>query len=126
MQTDGQSFLDRLAAARANGFAVRFAKISKGLGLGGSLSISEINWLYEAAFYATLCNISFNGLGGCRGQIKPGREANRVILEREFMTSRTNLWASEGWQSLPAAQKEYVKTIFLQVLVTDDNLAWQS
>ena len=88
MKTDGQSFLDQLAGSAQNGFAVRFSRISTRLGLGVSLNGREVSLLYEAAFYATLCNIAFNGLGGCGGQVKPSREANRIDLEREFMAAR--------------------------------------
>jgi len=88
MKTDGQSFLDQLAGSSPDGFAVRFSRISTRLGLGVSLNGREVSLLYEAAFYATLCNIAFNGLGGCGGQVKPSREANRIDLEREFMAAR--------------------------------------
>jgi hypothetical protein len=123
MNTGGQSFLNRLTHPPADGFAVRFSKISAHLGLGVCLSESELSFLYKATFYATLCNIAFNGLGGCGGLVKPGREANRLSLEREFMAARDIFWASEGWRALPATQKESIRNVFLHVVVVEDNLA---
>lgn len=123
MKTDGQFFLDRLAGSSAAGFKLRFSKISTRLGLGVSLRGSELSLLYKAAFYAALCNIAFNGLGGCGGQIKPGREANRINLERKFMVSCGKLWTCQGWRALPATQKESIRNIFLNIFVTADNLA---
>jgi hypothetical protein len=123
MKTDGQSFMDRLAGSSSDGFAAGFSRIATRLGLGVSLSGSEARLLYEAAFYATLCNIAFNGLGGCCGQIKPGREVNRLILEWEFMAARDEFSKCEGWQALTASQRESIRNIFLRVVVTEDNLA---
>ena len=124
MKTDGQIFLDRLASSSAEGFKVRFSKISTRLGLGVSLRGTELSLLYRATFYAVLCNIAFNGVGGCRGQIKPNREANRISLERKFMAAREKFWACAGWRALPAAQKGSIRSIFLHVFLTEDNLAW--
>ena len=124
MKTDGQRFLDRLAASSTEGFELHFSKISSRLGLGVSLHGSELSLLYKAGFYAALCNIAFNGLGGCDGQIKPSREANRICLERKFMAARERFLACEGWRALPATHKESTLNIFLRVFVTEDNLAW--
>jgi hypothetical protein len=123
MKTDGQIFLDRLACSSAEGFKMRFSKISTRLGLGASFRGSELSLLYKSAFYAALCNIAFNGLGGCDGQIKPSREANRISLERKFMAAREKFWACAGWRALCAAQKESIHNIFLRVFLTEDNLA---
>jgi hypothetical protein len=124
MNTDGQSFLDRLAGPAADGFAVRFSRISTRLDLGVCLCASDVSLLYEAAFYAALCNISFNGQGGCGGQIKPYREPNRRILEWRFLMAHDKFCASEGWHALTARQRESIRNIFFQVKVSDDNLAW--
>jgi len=124
MKTDGQNFLDRLANSSAEGFEVRFSKISSGLDLGASLRGSELSLLYQAAFYSALCNIAFNGLGGCDGQIKPSRELNRLSLERKFMAARDKFWGCAGWRTLPATQRESIVSIFLHVFVIEDNLAW--
>jgi len=124
MKTDGQSFLDQLAGSSPNGFAVRFSEISTRLGLGVSLNGNEVSLLYEAAFSASLCNIAFNGLGGCGGEVKPSREVNRISLEREFMTARDRFWACEGWHNLTPTKKESICNIFFRILVTGHNMAW--
>jgi hypothetical protein len=126
MKTDGQIFLNRLAGPHSDGFALRFSRISTRLGLGVSLKGSEVSLLYKAAFYASLCNIAFNGLGGCGGQVKPSRESNRLILEWEFMAARNRFWICEGWQALTTIQKESIRNIFLQVQVSEDNLTQES
>jgi hypothetical protein len=123
MDTDGQSFLDQLANSSGNGFAVRFSRISTRLGLGVYLNGNEVSLLYEAAFYATLCNIAFNGLGGCGGKIKREKEQVRIGIEREFMTARNKLLATAGWQGLMPSQKESIRNIFLRVSVRVANLA---
>jgi hypothetical protein len=123
MDTNGQSFLDQLANSSGNGFAVRFSRISTRLGLGVYLDGNEVSMLYEAAFYATLCNIAFNGLGGCGGKIKREKEQIRLGIEREFMAARARLWASAGWQGLTRSQQESVRNIFLRVAVREDNFA---
>jgi hypothetical protein len=123
MDTDGQSFLNQLANSSGNGFAVRFSRISTRLGLGVYLNGNEMSLLYEAAFYATLCNIAFNGLGGCGGMIKREKEQIRIGIEREFMAARDKLRASAGWKGLMPSQKESVRNIFLRVAVREDKLA---
>ncbi len=123
MKTDGQSFLDQLAGPRCGGFARRFSKVSIKLGLGKTLMEHDLRFLYEATFYATLCNIAFNGLGGCGGEIPPEREMKRRNLEREFMAAREKLYDSAGWEVLPASVKGSIKNIFLRVLVAEENLA---
>ena len=123
MKTDGQSFLDQLAGPMCSGFARRFSKISIKLGLGKTLMEHELKFLYEATFRATLCNIAFNGLGGCAGEIKDEREESRIMLEWEFMAARQNLFGSAGWEALPASVKGSIKNIFLRVFVAEENLA---
>lgn len=124
MIMNGQTLLDRLGASRTDGFAVRFSKISTRLGLGVCLTENEVNLLYQAAFYGTLCNIAFNGLGGCGDQARPARETNRIILEQEFMAARNGFLASQGWQRLCANQQHSIRGVFFHVTVDDDNLFW--
>jgi hypothetical protein len=123
MQTDGQDFLERLANKSPNNFEGRFAKTSKGLGLGGLLTADELNLLYEAALFSTLCNIAFNGLGGCEGVIKPERESTRIKLEQGFMAARDRFYASRGWKKLHAGAKGSVRRVFLNVFVQEENMA---
>jgi len=123
MQTDGQEFLERLVTSSPNNFEGRFAKISKELGLGAQLSAEELNLLYEASFYSTLCNIAFNGLGGCGGVIRPERESTRIKLEQGFMAARDVFFASRGWKKMHAQAKGSVKRVFLDVYIEEGNLA---
>jgi hypothetical protein len=123
MQTEGQNYLDQLVGPWCNGFDRRFSKISTGLGLGNTLIRNELRLLHEATFCATLCNIALNGLGGCRGKIRPERESNRVNLESEFMAARDTFCASTGWKSLPLFQRGAIQRIFLNVFVTEDKLS---
>jgi hypothetical protein len=123
MKTDGQNYLDQLAGSSRNGFERRFSKISIRLGLGNTLIEDELRLLYEATFWATLCNIAFNGQGGCGGEIKPEQEANRMNLEREFLAARDKLYGSAGWEALRASVKGSIQRIFLSVFVAEDNLA---
>jgi len=123
MKTDAQNYLDQLADSSHNGFERRFSKISIRLGLGNNLMEKELRLLYKATLYATLCNIAFNGLGGCGGQIKREQEANRMNLERRFLSARDKLYGSAGWEDLRASSKGEIQRIFLRVVVVDDNLA---
>ena len=123
MQTDGQDFLERLANVSPNGFERKFAETSNQLGLGGLLAADELNLLYEAAFYSTLCNIAFNGLGGCAGAIKPERESTRIKLEQGFMAARGNFFACRSWKKLHAEAKASVRRTFLNVFILEENLA---
>ena len=124
MKTDGQAFLEQIAVASTNKFEVRFSKISSRLDLGAALDAIELSLLYEAAFLATLCNISFNGLAGCSGKILPERETARCLLEREFMAARDKFCRCEGIARLSLDQLTAVEIIFLSVIVDDENLAW--
>jgi hypothetical protein len=123
MNTEGHQFLESLAAFPPGSFESRFSRTAARLGLGSSLNQTELDLLYEAAFYARLCNISFNGRGGCAGKIKPEREGHRRNLETEFMTARDEFHASTGWQALPASQKIPVQELLLSVSVVRTNLA---
>jgi hypothetical protein len=124
MITDGQAFLEELGASLENtaNFSARFCRISAQLGLGDRLDRYELNCLHQAAFLATLCNIAFNGLGGCGGEIRPDREHFRRNLEGQFMSARNRFFATEGWAYLPQTEKGPVQRIFLTVLVEENNL----
>lgn len=124
MIRDGHGFLKELANFPASTFEGRFFRMSTGLGLGTALSETELMLLYEAGFYAALCNISFNGLGGCAGTIKPERENNRLRLEQAFMAVKERLYASAGWSALPESARNSVEKRFLQVCVVPDSQAW--
>ncbi len=123
MNTDGQAFLEHIAVSSTNKFEVRFSKISIRLDLGSALDARELSLLYEAAFLASLCNIAFNGLGGCGGEIKPDREIVRIMLEREFMEARTRFSRCAGRQRLTSIQQTSIEHIFLNVFVSDENLS---
>ena len=98
MMTAGEEYLEELAGFPPKTFPSHFASSATRLRLGTFLDRTELNWLYEAASWAALCNIAINGLGGCGGRIKPEREPNRRRLERKFMVARDKLYASAGWQ----------------------------
>jgi hypothetical protein len=120
--TDGQAFLEFISGSSSNKFEICFSKISARLNLGEALDAKELSLLYEAAFLATLCNISFNGLG-CGGEIKPNRELIRTMLEREYMAARARFLRCTGIERLSAAQTGSINRIFLRVFVMDPNLA---
>ena len=123
MKTDGHDFLEQLTTFPPTSFEGRFLKTSTRLRLAAYLCAEELSLLYRAAFRAGLCNIAFNGFGGCDPGIKPEQEPNRRRLETEFMISRDKLFACCGWKGLPQPRKEAVNRTFLTVLVTDENLA---
>jgi hypothetical protein len=123
MTADGQDFLKELANFAPTTFEGRFFKTSARLELGSALSGGDLMLLYEAAFYATLCNIAFNGLGGCGGKIKPSKEANRLSLEHAFMGARNKFFSSAGWAALPDSKRGSIERIFLQIFVAPDNLS---
>lgn len=123
MKTDGKYFLETLANFPPNTFERCFSNLSLKLGLGSLLSHKELNLLFEAAFYATLCNLAFNGLGGCGGEIKPERETHRTCLEWSFMTARNRFFACKGWKALSTARQTSVRRLFLAVSVAEENLA---
>jgi hypothetical protein len=123
MKTDGQQFLQLLDNFPPNRFGRRFSATCARLGLGLVLDRNELNLLYEAAYCATLCQIAFNGLGGCKGQIKPEREATRTRLEWDFMAVRNRFCACRGWHALGASTRFAVRDAFLTILVANYNLA---
>jgi hypothetical protein len=112
-----------LANSSPTTFERRFAKISRRLGLGNCLDSDELNLLYEAAFYATLCNIAFNGHGGCGGEIKADREFTRRRLEQDFMVVRERFFRSPGWTTLSKEIRGSVQRVFLDVFILEENLA---
>lgn len=123
MKTNGNYFLESLANFPPNSFERSFSNLSVKLGLGSLLNLKDLNLLFEAAFYAALCNLAFNGLGGCGGEIKPEREAHRTRLEWSFMAARSRFFACKGWKALSLARQASVKRLFLAVSVAEANLA---
>jgi hypothetical protein len=123
MKTDGHDFLEQLEAFPPASFEGKFLKTSTRLKLGNYLSAEELSRLYRAAFRSALCNIAFNGLGGCDSEIKPDQEPNRRRLETEFMIARDRFFESPGWSSLPKSQKGSIERSFLTVVVSEENLA---
>jgi hypothetical protein len=86
------------------------------------LSCSELSALRNAAYYAVLCRIAFNGLGGCGGEIKPHLECNRIRLEQRFMVEREKVLKSDGWRQLPAFTRESAEAILLNITISETNL----
>jgi hypothetical protein len=125
VNTDGENFLEELrgSTAHTSTFEGRFCRIATRLGLGVFLSRDELGSLYQAALDATLCNIAFNGKGGCNGKIRAQREPSRRRLEQAFMEARDRFFASAGWKALPQPEQCSVIRIFLTVFVDEDNLA---
>jgi hypothetical protein len=123
MMTAGEEYLEELAGFPPKTFPTHFSRRATKLRLGTALDGTELKWLYEAAFGATLCNIAINGLGGCGGEIKPEREPNRRRLEGEFMAARDKFYACAGWQALPPFVRHPIQSTFLRISVNEDNLA---
>jgi hypothetical protein len=103
-------------------FSRRFSQLANKLALADYLTCSEFSAARNAGFYAALCRIAFNGLGGCAGQIKPGMEYSRTRLERKFMVEREKLLKSEGWHQLPPFTRDSAEAILLSVTVSEVNL----
>jgi hypothetical protein len=122
MNTDGQAFLNHISDVSDNKFEIRFSRISTRLELGAALSASELSLLYEAAFLATICNISINGLTGVAEANSSDRERVRVRLEWEFMEARNRFFACPGVRALAAPQIESIQRIFLNVVVSEENI----
>jgi hypothetical protein len=118
MRVKGHNFLERLRGFPPNTFESNFSQGAFRLGLGSSLNPEELDFLLAAAFFAALCNISFNGLGGCGGKIKTEREGHRRVLEAKFMDARDKLRASAGWRDLSRAKRAGIQRRFLTVTVT--------
>lgn len=123
MKSHGQAFLQELANLPTNTFENRFSDISRRLGLGATLERNELTLLYEAALCATLLNIAINAPLDGEAKPRPKQEANRLKFETAFMTARDILYASAGWQNLPAAEREVLRKIFLNVFIAEQNLA---
>ncbi|HTL15908.1 MAG TPA: hypothetical protein VL793_01655 [Patescibacteria group bacterium] len=123
MNNDGQDFFEELASCSRASFKTRFGQLIRRMGLNAGLKRDELSRLYEAAFLAALCNISFNGLGGCEGQIRPENEPTRRRLEQSYMDARDNFCRSTGWKGLSAARRKSIQSVFLTVMVDDENLA---
>jgi hypothetical protein len=121
--TSGQQFLKLLGIFPEKTFEGAFTNSSTRLGLGALFDGDALALLFDAAFRARLCNIAFNGLGGCRGQIKPERELHRIHLEREFMVARDAFQATAGWQAFSEAQRWLVQSAFFHISVGEVKLA---
>jgi hypothetical protein len=122
MKTNGHEFIKELAGFPPTTFERKFSRIATRLGLAPTMSKTELEWLYEAAFLAHLCNIAFNGLGGCGGIIKAERETNRICLERMFMAARDELYACAGWKALSPFVCAPIEGSLLHVSVHESNL----
>lgn len=123
MEADNQDFYEELDSCPQPGFQKRFGQIVGRMGLDRGLDQSELSSLYEAAFLAALCTISFNGMGGCEGEIRPEKEPTRRRLEQAFTGARNKFFGSPGWKALPQAQRKAIEAVFLTVLVIESNLA---
>ena len=124
MDAENQDFFEELASCPRAGFKTRFGRTLRRLGLNQGLDRKELMGLYEAAFLAALCNISFNGQGGCGGEIRPEKEPTRRRLEHAFMDACHNFYSCAGWKALKRNQKKSIQTIFLSVAVEAENLAY--
>ena len=120
-EMDGHGFLALLTGRGKTSFTSNFARICTNLGLGGLFTADELKQLYAAAVFATLCSIAFNGLGGCRGEIKPELELQRIVLEQDFMEAKADLFATSGWRALNRELKQKAEDIFLRVVVDERN-----
>ena len=124
LNTSGQEFLGLLAGFPKNTSECVLARSATRLELGIELDRDELALLFDAALRASVCYIAFNGLGGCRGKIKPEREVHRIQLERDFMAGRDTFFTTSGWQSLLRARKTLIHSAFLEIVVRADRLAW--
>ena len=115
--------LNELSAFRPSTFENRFSREATRLRLASSLNRAELISLFEAAFAAHLCNIAFNGLGGCRAVIRPDRERHRIRLEQMYMTALGRFCIATGYQALSPSQKTLIHNSLLKVAVSDNNLA---
>ena len=122
MNEDGRNSLEPNAGFASGNFNARFSKAAKRIGVGTALAPKERGLLCEAAFFAALCNIAFNGPCACGGEIRPEGEATRRMLEHSFMAHRDRLFATAGWKALSKRKRRLVQEVFLTVLVTEDNL----
>lgn len=119
MKKDGSDFKRRSTKNSVR----KVVNTSRRLDIRTLFNKSELDALYRAAYYATLCNIAFNGLGGCQGQIKPERERNRIELEQTFMAARNDFYRTSGWKRLSTHLKTSVHRLYLLVAVAKERLA---
>ena len=124
MKKDGSDFKRRSTRRLPKNFVRKVVNTSRCLDVRTLFKRSELDALYRAAYYATLCNIAINGLGGCGGQIKPERERNRIALEQTFMAARNDFYRTAGWKKLPHNLKAAIHRAFLLVEVAEARLAW--
>lgn len=122
MSASGQRFLELLSAFPPGSFEYRFSGVATRLRLSAVMDYKDLDFLFEAALFARLCNVSFNGLGGYKGELKPERERFRRTVEHEFMARKARLLDCPGWKSLPISQREAAEKIFFNVLVAEANL----
>ncbi len=104
-------------------FEKLFSSVAAKLKLDEKLQQNELRLLRRAFFQAFVCNVAFNGLGGCQGKIRPDRELNRIRLEQTFMRARARLYACRGWQRLPCRARQRLEATLLRVEISEDNLA---
>jgi hypothetical protein len=123
MDADSQDFFEELETCSREGFKSKFSQLLRRMSLRDGMNRSELSRLYEAAFLAALCNVSFNGLGGCGGEIRPEKETTRRRLEQAFMDACDNFFRCAGWKTLSPARQKSVKSVFLSVAVSEENLA---
>jgi hypothetical protein len=121
-QASGKQMLRELASFPFATFENKFSRGASRIGLGSLLSRDELQLLYDAAFIAAMCNISFNGLGGCGGEIKPERERHRRNLEAQFMFASGNFYASAGAKALTESQRVDVARTFLAISIHEREL----
>jgi hypothetical protein len=124
MKTNGEDFMQSKPELRPGSFDYKFHDASSELALDCKLNVTELMLLRRAAFHAALCNISFNGLGGCGGEIKPHRENHRRQLECKLMDAREALCSSHGWKRLSSPTKAEINRRLLTVRIAKTNLAW--
>jgi hypothetical protein len=123
MNAPRKPILKQLADFPPETFENWFSRMVARLGLGRRLDDYELHCLFEAAFAGRLCNVAFNGLGGCNGAIRPERERNRISLEQAFMTARAQLRDCEGWTQLRTSRRAEAERVLLTVRVAEENLA---
>jgi len=123
MSASGYRYLQELARFPSGTFEYHFSKVATGLELSATTDEGELDRLYAAALSARLCYIALNGLGGCKGQIKPELERHRISLEQEFMRRRKVALDCAGWKKLAVSVRREAERIFLNVRVNECNLA---
>ncbi len=104
-------------------FEFRLMMTMKKLGLKDILDPVAVSQIRDAAYYAVLCNMASNGLGGRNGEIKNGREANRISRERAFMAAKQKVFRSAWCKDLPVQKRASVRNAFFSVSIAGDNLA---